>query len=133
MLDPFLGCGCSSIGCIYHSDVLITLHDLFSFCFLSLCLQSLCRVLVLASRVVRVSSPGHSSRVAAAPSPLAPEASRPAKRKKPAPSSPYAKRAREGLSIAATRKLEAEKKRLSLINTSNKGQPAIQHFFKPSG
>ncbi|KAK1694675.1 hypothetical protein QYE76_011372 [Lolium multiflorum] len=37
------------------------------------------------------------------------------------------------LSIAATRKLEAEKKRLSLINTSNKGQPAIQHFFKPSG
>ncbi|KAK1580654.1 hypothetical protein QYE76_071958 [Lolium multiflorum] len=28
---------------------------------------------------------------------------------------------------------EAEKKRLSLINTSNKGQPAIQHFFKPSG
>ncbi|KAK1620579.1 hypothetical protein QYE76_026096 [Lolium multiflorum] len=31
------------------------------------------------------------------------------------------------------RKAEAEKKRLSLINTSNKGQPAIQHFFKPSG
>ncbi|KAK1593740.1 hypothetical protein QYE76_018579 [Lolium multiflorum] len=63
----------------------------------------------------------------------APEASRPAKRKKPAPSSPHAKRAREVLSTAATRKLEAEKKRLSLINTSNKGQPAIQHFFKPSG
>jgi hypothetical protein len=63
----------------------------------------------------------------------APEASRPAKRKKPAPSSPRAKRARDVLSIAATRKLEAEKKRLSLINTSNRGQPAIQHFFKPSG
>ncbi|KAK1561283.1 hypothetical protein QYE76_007641 [Lolium multiflorum] len=63
----------------------------------------------------------------------APEASRPAKRKKPAPSSPRAKRAREVLSIAATRKLEAEKKRLSLINTSNSGQPAFQHFFKPSG
>ncbi|KAK1616929.1 hypothetical protein QYE76_022446 [Lolium multiflorum] len=63
----------------------------------------------------------------------APEASRPAKRKKPAPSSPRAKRAREVLSTAATRKLEAEKKRLSLINTSNSGQPAFQHFFKPSG
>ncbi|KAK1667105.1 hypothetical protein QYE76_055264 [Lolium multiflorum] len=63
----------------------------------------------------------------------APEAPRPAKRKKPAPSSPQAKRPREALSIAATRKAEAEKKRLSLINTSNKGQPAIQHFFKPSG
>ncbi|KAK1602617.1 hypothetical protein QYE76_007971 [Lolium multiflorum] len=63
----------------------------------------------------------------------APEASRPAKRKKPAPSSPHAKRARDVLSIAATRKLEAEKKRLSMINTSNKGQTAIQHFFKPSG
>ncbi|KAK1609430.1 hypothetical protein QYE76_033103 [Lolium multiflorum] len=63
----------------------------------------------------------------------APEAPRPAKRKKPAPSSPYAKRPRETLSIAATRKAEAEKKRLALINTSNKGQPAIQHFFKPSG
>ncbi|KAK1647473.1 hypothetical protein QYE76_065278 [Lolium multiflorum] len=42
-------------------------------------------------------------------------------------------RAREVLSTAATRKLEAEKKRLSLINTSNRGQPAFQHFFKPSG
>ncbi|KAK1611708.1 hypothetical protein QYE76_035381 [Lolium multiflorum] len=63
----------------------------------------------------------------------APEAPRPAKRKKPAPSSPHAKRPREVLSTAATRKAEAEKKRLSLINTSNKGQPAIQHFFKPSG
>ncbi|KAK1649949.1 hypothetical protein QYE76_067754 [Lolium multiflorum] len=61
------------------------------------------------------------------------EAPRPAKRKRPAPSSPYAKRAREVLSTAATRKAEAEKKRLKLINTSNKGQPAIQHFFKPSG
>ncbi|KAK1566311.1 hypothetical protein QYE76_017376 [Lolium multiflorum] len=28
---------------------------------------------------------------------------------------------------------EAEKKRLSLIDTSNKGQPDVQHFFKPSG
>ncbi|KAK1609840.1 hypothetical protein QYE76_033513 [Lolium multiflorum] len=33
----------------------------------------------------------------------------------------------------ATRRAEAEKKRLSLIDTSNKGQPDIQHFFKPSG
>ncbi|KAK1641699.1 hypothetical protein QYE76_059504 [Lolium multiflorum] len=63
----------------------------------------------------------------------APEASRPAKRKKPAPSSPRAKRAREVPSTAATRKLEAEKKRLSLINTGNRGQSASQHFFKPSG
>ncbi|KAK1662087.1 hypothetical protein QYE76_050246 [Lolium multiflorum] len=39
----------------------------------------------------------------------APEASRPAKRKKPAPSSPRAKRARDVLSTAATRKLEAER------------------------
>ncbi|KAK1670932.1 hypothetical protein QYE76_059091 [Lolium multiflorum] len=61
------------------------------------------------------------------------EAPRPPKRKRPAPSSPAAKRAREVPSTAATRKAEAEKKRLKLINTSNKGQPAIQHFFKPSG
>ncbi|KAK1667478.1 hypothetical protein QYE76_055637 [Lolium multiflorum] len=59
------------------------------------------------------------------------EAPRPPKRKRPAPSSPAAKRAREVPSTAATRKAEAEKKRLKLINTSNKGQPAIQHFFKP--
>ncbi|KAK1611134.1 hypothetical protein QYE76_034807 [Lolium multiflorum] len=63
----------------------------------------------------------------------APETSRPAKRKKAAPSSPHAKRAREVPSTAATRRAEAEKKRLSLIDTSNKGQPDVQHFFKPSG
>ncbi|KAK1632950.1 hypothetical protein QYE76_007265 [Lolium multiflorum] len=50
-----------------------------------------------------------------------------------APSSPAAKRAREVLSTAATRKAEAEKKRIKLIDTSNKGQPDIQQFFKPSG
>ncbi|KAK1611665.1 hypothetical protein QYE76_035338 [Lolium multiflorum] len=82
--------------------------------------------------LLRVPSTGNADPEAASEA-EAPEASRPAKRKKPAPSSPHAKRAREVLSIAATRKLEAEKKRLSLINTSNKGQPAIQHFFKPSG
>ncbi|KAK1631038.1 hypothetical protein QYE76_005353 [Lolium multiflorum] len=82
--------------------------------------------------LLRVPSTGNADPEAASEA-EAPEAPRPAKRKKPAPSSPYAKRAREVLSTAATRKAEAEKKRLSLINTSNKGQPAIQHFFKPSG
>lgn len=82
--------------------------------------------------LLRVPSTGHADPEATSEA-EAPEASRPAKRKKPAPSSPYAKRPRETLSIAATRKAEAEKKRLALIITSNKGQPAIQHFFKPSG
>ncbi|KAK1617479.1 hypothetical protein QYE76_022996 [Lolium multiflorum] len=82
--------------------------------------------------LLRVPSTGNTDPEAASEA-EAPEAPRPAKRKKPAPSSPYAKRAREVLSTAATRKAEAEKKRLSLINTSNKGQPATQHFFKPSG
>ncbi|KAK1651753.1 hypothetical protein QYE76_069558 [Lolium multiflorum] len=70
--------------------------------------------------LLRVPSTGNADPEAASEA-EDPEASRPAKRKKPAPSSPHAKRAREVLSIAATRKLEAEKKRLSLINTSNKG------------
>ncbi|KAK1632158.1 hypothetical protein QYE76_006473, partial [Lolium multiflorum] len=82
--------------------------------------------------LLRVPSTGNADPEAASEA-EAPEAPRPAKRKKPAPSSPHAKRPREVLSTAATRKAEAEKKRLSLINTSNKGQPAIQHFFKPSG
>ncbi|KAK1669715.1 hypothetical protein QYE76_057874 [Lolium multiflorum] len=82
--------------------------------------------------LLRVPSTGNPDPEAASEA-EAPEAGRPAKRKRPAPSSPQAKRPREALSIAATRKAEAEKKRLSLINTSNKGQPAIQHFFKPSG
>ncbi|KAK1612298.1 hypothetical protein QYE76_035971 [Lolium multiflorum] len=82
--------------------------------------------------LLRVPSTGHADPEATSEA-EAPEAPRPAKRKKPAPSSPHAKRPRETLSIAATRKAEAEKKRLALINTSNKGQPAIQHFFKPSG
>jgi hypothetical protein len=37
------------------------------------------------------------------------------------------------LSIAATRKAEAEKKRLKLIDTSNRSQTDIQQFFRPSG
>ncbi|KAK1620692.1 hypothetical protein QYE76_026209 [Lolium multiflorum] len=82
--------------------------------------------------ILRVPSTGNTDPEAASEA-EAPEAPRPAKRKRPAPSSPYVKRAREVLSTAATRKAEAEKKRLKLINTSNKGQPAIQHFFKPSG
>ncbi|KAK1653909.1 hypothetical protein QYE76_071714 [Lolium multiflorum] len=49
------------------------------------------------------------------------------------PPAPPAKRAREVLSTAATRKAEAEKKRLKLIDTSNKAQPSMRHFFKPSG
>ncbi|KAK1696519.1 hypothetical protein QYE76_013216 [Lolium multiflorum] len=80
--------------------------------------------------LLRVPSTGNADPEAASEA-EAPEAPRPAKRKKPAPSSHYAKRAREVLSTAATRKAEAEKKRLSLINTSNKGQPAIQHFGQP--
>ncbi|KAK1630717.1 hypothetical protein QYE76_005032 [Lolium multiflorum] len=63
----------------------------------------------------------------------APEAPRPSKRKRAAPSSPTAKRAREVLSTAATRKAEAEKKRLKLIDTTNRAQPDMHHFFKPSG
>ncbi|KAK1619759.1 hypothetical protein QYE76_025276 [Lolium multiflorum] len=82
--------------------------------------------------LLRVPSTGNTDPEAASEA-EAHEAPRPAKRKRPAPSSPAAKRAREVLSTAATRKAEAEKKRLKLINTSNKGQPAIQHFFKPSG
>ncbi|KAK1620394.1 hypothetical protein QYE76_025911 [Lolium multiflorum] len=61
------------------------------------------------------------------------EAPRPSKRKRAAPSSPSAKRARDVLSIAATRKAEAEKKRLKLIDTSNRSQTDIQQFFRPSG
>ncbi|KAK1609347.1 hypothetical protein QYE76_033020 [Lolium multiflorum] len=62
----------------------------------------------------------------------APEAPRPSKRKMAAPSSPSAKRAREVLSTATTRKAEAEKKRLKLIDTSNRAQPEIHQFFRPS-
>ncbi|KAK1643431.1 hypothetical protein QYE76_061236 [Lolium multiflorum] len=62
----------------------------------------------------------------------APEAPRPSKRKRAAPSSPSTKRAREVLSIAATRKAEAEKKRLKLIDTRNRAQPEIHQFFRPS-
>ncbi|KAK1665999.1 hypothetical protein QYE76_054158 [Lolium multiflorum] len=61
-----------------------------------------------------------------------PDAPRLTKRKKAAPSSPAAKRAREAPSIAATRKAEAEKKRLKLIDTSNRAQPNIQQFFIPT-
>ncbi|KAK1629393.1 hypothetical protein QYE76_003708 [Lolium multiflorum] len=82
--------------------------------------------------LLRVPSTGNTDPEAASEA-EAPEASRPAKRKKAAPSSPHAKRAREVPSTAATRRAEAEKKRLSLIDTSNKGQPDVQHFFKPSG
>ncbi|KAK1662331.1 hypothetical protein QYE76_050490 [Lolium multiflorum] len=82
--------------------------------------------------LLRVPSTGNTDPEAASEAEVH-EASRPPKRKRPAPSSPAAKRAREVPSTAATRKAEAEKKRLKLINTSNKGQPAIQNFFKPSG
>ncbi|KAK1662929.1 hypothetical protein QYE76_051088 [Lolium multiflorum] len=61
-----------------------------------------------------------------------PDAPRLTKRKKAAPSSPAAKRAREAPSIAATCKAEAEKKRLKLIDTSNRAQPNIQQFFIPT-
>ncbi|KAK1652734.1 hypothetical protein QYE76_070539 [Lolium multiflorum] len=70
--------------------------------------------------LLRVPSTGNPDPEAASEA-EAPEASRPAKRKRPAPSSPQAKRPREALSIAAK------------SGTSNKGQPAIQRFFKPSG
>ncbi|KAK1618185.1 hypothetical protein QYE76_023702 [Lolium multiflorum] len=57
---------------------------------------------------------------------------RPSKRRKAASSSPATKRAREAPSIAA-KEAEAEKKRLKLIDTSNRAQPNIQQFFIPSG
>ncbi|KAK1630899.1 hypothetical protein QYE76_005214 [Lolium multiflorum] len=82
--------------------------------------------------LVRVPHAGNTDPEAASEA-EAPEAPRPAKRKKVAPSSPVAKRAREVASTAATRKAEAEKKRLKLIDTSNKVQPDKRHFFKPSG
>nr|XP_051229649.1 uncharacterized protein LOC127347510 [Lolium perenne] len=62
-----------------------------------------------------------------------PEAPRPSKRKRGASSSPATKRAREAPSTAATRKAEAEKKRLKLIDTSNRAQPNIHQFFRSSG
>nr|XP_051221961.1 uncharacterized protein LOC127340229 [Lolium perenne] len=82
--------------------------------------------------LVRVPTTGNTDPEAASEA-EAHDAPRPSKRKRPAPSSPAAKRACEVLSTAATRKAEAEKKRLKLIDTSNKGQPDIQQFFKPSG
>ncbi|KAK1664399.1 hypothetical protein QYE76_052558 [Lolium multiflorum] len=57
--------------------------------------------------LLRVPSTGNTDPEAASEA-EAPEASRPAKRKKAAPSSPHAKRAREVPSTAATRRAEAE-------------------------
>ncbi|KAK1608550.1 hypothetical protein QYE76_032223 [Lolium multiflorum] len=66
--------------------------------------------------------------------PEAPAAPDPSKQKRgpSSGSSPTAKRARGVASTAATRKAEAEKKRLNLIDTSNKNQPNIHHFFTTS-
>ncbi|KAK1664581.1 hypothetical protein QYE76_052740 [Lolium multiflorum] len=66
--------------------------------------------------------------------PEAPVDPAPSKRKRGASSGsgPTAKRARDVLSTAATRKAEAEKKRLNLIDTSNKNQPNIHQFFRTS-
>ncbi|KAK1573103.1 hypothetical protein QYE76_008314 [Lolium multiflorum] len=61
------------------------------------------------------------------------EAPGPSKRKRTSSSGPAAKCAREVPSTAATRKAEAEKKRLKLIDTSNRAQPNIQQFFIPTG
>ncbi|KAK1606314.1 hypothetical protein QYE76_029987 [Lolium multiflorum] len=63
----------------------------------------------------------------------APKALAPTKRKRGASSGPAAKRAREVPSTAATRKAEAEKKRLKLIDTSKQSQPNIEQFFLSSG
>ncbi|KAK1649722.1 hypothetical protein QYE76_067527 [Lolium multiflorum] len=63
----------------------------------------------------------------------APDAPAPSKRKRGASSGPAAKRAREVPSTAATRKAEAEKKRLKLIDTSKQSQPNIDQFFLSSG
>ncbi|KAK1683682.1 hypothetical protein QYE76_044530 [Lolium multiflorum] len=62
-----------------------------------------------------------------------PEAPGPSKRKRGASSGPTAKCAREVASTVATRKAEAEKKRLKLIDTSNRAQPNIHQFFMSSG
>ncbi|KAK1617678.1 hypothetical protein QYE76_023195 [Lolium multiflorum] len=59
----------------------------------------------------------------------APEAPAPTKRKRGASSGPAAKRAREVPSTVATRKAEAEKKRLKLIDTTKQSQPNIDQFF----
>ncbi|KAK1601668.1 hypothetical protein QYE76_037687 [Lolium multiflorum] len=82
--------------------------------------------------LLRVPSTGNTDPEAASEA-EARDAPRPAKRKRAAPSSPSAKRARDVLSIAATRKAEAEKKRLKLIDTSNRAQSDIHQFFRPSG
>ncbi|KAK1686156.1 hypothetical protein QYE76_047004 [Lolium multiflorum] len=70
--------------------------------------------------LLRVPSTGNTDPEAASEA-EAPEASRPAKRKKAAPSSPHAKRAREVPSTAATRRAEAEKKRLSRLTPATRG------------
>ncbi|KAK1691748.1 hypothetical protein QYE76_008445 [Lolium multiflorum] len=82
--------------------------------------------------LVRVPHTGNTDPEAASEAEV-PEVPCPSKRKKVAPSSPAAKHAREVLSTAATRKAEAEKKRLKLIDTSNRAQPDMHHFFKSSG
>ncbi|KAK1697508.1 hypothetical protein QYE76_014205 [Lolium multiflorum] len=82
--------------------------------------------------LLRVPSTGNTDPKAASEA-EARDAPRPAKRKRAAPSSPSAKRARDVLSIAATHKAEAEKKRLKLIDTSNRAQSDIHQFFRPSG
>ncbi|KAK1646281.1 hypothetical protein QYE76_064086, partial [Lolium multiflorum] len=62
----------------------------------------------------------------------APEALAPTKRKMGASSGPASKRAREAPSAEATRKAEAEKKRLKQIDTSKQSQPNIDQFFLSS-
>ncbi|KAK1626494.1 hypothetical protein QYE76_000809 [Lolium multiflorum] len=62
-----------------------------------------------------------------------PEAPRPSKRKGGASSGLAAKRVREAPSIADTRKAEAEKKRLKLIDTSNRPNLTSTSFLGPPG
>ncbi|KAK1660664.1 hypothetical protein QYE76_048823 [Lolium multiflorum] len=62
-----------------------------------------------------------------------PDAAPPAKRKRGAVSGSTSKRARDTLSVAATKKLEKEKQRLKEIDTGRSSQASIERFFnKPS-
>ncbi|KAK1660623.1 hypothetical protein QYE76_048782 [Lolium multiflorum] len=62
-----------------------------------------------------------------------PDAAPPAKRKRGAASGSTSKRARDTLSVAATKKLEKEKQRLKEIDTGRSSQASIERFFnKPS-
>ncbi|KAK1619114.1 hypothetical protein QYE76_024631 [Lolium multiflorum] len=79
--------------------------------------------------LLRVPSTGHTDTEAASEA-EAPEAPRPLRGRSQLLPAPMLNAPAKCLALRPPE--SEEKKRLSPINTSNKGQPAIQHFFKPS-